>query len=88
MSSSNVVSSDINLLNKVTLRLHWFFSVICLYLFGNGPVIVHPNCARTPYGFPGGAIVFFSGTIAVKASAPTGIPLLLSRICGKLIPLK
>ena len=80
MSSSKIVSSDLTLLNKVILQLHWFFSVICLYLFGTGPVIVHPNCVRTQYGVPGGPIVYLSGTVAVKASAPIRIPILLSLI--------
>ena len=80
MSSSNIVSSDLTLLNKVILRLNLFFSVSCLYLFGTGLVIVHPYCVRTPYGVPGGPIVYLSGTVAVKASAPIRIPILLSLI--------
>ena len=80
MSSSKIVSSDLNLLNKVILRLHLFFSVSCLYLFVTGAVIVHPNCVRAPYGNPGGPIVYLSGTVAVKASAPIRIPILLSLI--------
>ena len=88
MSSSNIVSFDLTLLNKIKLRLHLFFSVSCLYLFGNGPVIVHPNCVRTLYGVPDGSIVYLSGTVAVWASVPIRIPILLSLIWGKLIPLK
>ena len=88
MSWSNIISSDLTLLHKVMLRLHWLFSVICLYLFGTGPVIVHRNCVSTPCGVPGGPTVYLSRTVSVKASAPIRIPNLLSLICGKLIPLK
>ena len=65
MSSSNIASSDLTLLNMIILRLHLFFSVSFLYLFGTGPVIVHPNYVRTPYGVPVGPIVYLSGTVAV-----------------------
>ena len=53
-----------------------------------GPVTVHPSCVKTPYGVPGGPVVNFSGTVAMKASASITARILLSRIWGKVMLLR